>query len=73
MLGVLLTDPKYQRRAAGGMLTDWRLEIAVELKLPAYLDFPPYGHKVYHCCGFRDVDTTILDKSKYAGEGTLMV
>ena len=69
-LNVLLTDPKHQRKGAGRMLVNWGLKIADELKLPAFLDSSPYGHKLYLDSGFEDVDKSVFDSTKYGGQVT---
>ncbi|KIW94951.1 uncharacterized protein Z519_04931 [Cladophialophora bantiana CBS 173.52] len=61
LLDLLQTDPKYQGRGAGGMLIKWGLDIADELRLPAYLESSPAAHNLYQKFGFRDIDKTTLD------------
>ncbi|KAI1334746.1 putative GNAT family acetyltransferase [Xylariaceae sp. FL0016] len=64
-LRLLQTDPEHQRRGAGRMLVEWGIEEAKKLGLVAYLESSPEGHEMYKKCGFRDLELTELDMSKW--------
>ncbi|KAI2618484.1 acyl-CoA N-acyltransferase [Hypoxylon sp. NC1633] len=64
-LHLLHTDPKHQRRGAGGMLVQWGVEEARRLGLIAYLDASEEGHLMYQKHGFRDIELLSLDMSQW--------
>jgi predicted N-acetyltransferase YhbS len=55
-LADLACDPKFQRRGAGTVLTEWGLEKARVQGLPIMLTASPLGRKVYQKLGFRDLE-----------------
>lgn len=61
MLDLLQTEPKHQGRGAGSMLIQWGLDIANKLRLPAYLESSPAGHKLYQKYGFQDIGELVMN------------
>ncbi|EXJ82192.1 hypothetical protein A1O3_06005 [Capronia epimyces CBS 606.96] len=61
ILHTLQTDPKHQRRGAGGLLIEWGLAIADDRHLPVYLESSPMAHSLYLKYGFYDIDQLRLD------------
>ncbi|KIW59092.1 hypothetical protein PV05_03567 [Exophiala xenobiotica] len=61
LLDLLQTDPKYQGRGAGGMLIQWGLDMADQLRIPAYLESSPNAHGLYYKYGFKDIGQFTLD------------
>jgi predicted N-acetyltransferase YhbS len=61
VLDLLQTDPKHQGRGAGSILIRWGLDLADQLRVPAYLESSPAAHKLYVKHGFRDVGQFTMD------------
>lgn len=66
-LKLLHTDPKHQRRGAGGLLIEKILEETGELGLTTYLQATPDGRGLYERKGFKVIDTITYDFSKWGG------
>ncbi|KAI1461881.1 acyl-CoA N-acyltransferase [Annulohypoxylon moriforme] len=64
-LAILHTDPKHQRRGAGGMLVKQVVDEARKLGLVACLQSSPAGHELYKKCGFHDINLLSTDLSKW--------
>lgn len=58
---LLHTDPKYQGRGAGGMLTSLAIEEAARRGLPAYLESSEAAHHLYLKHGFKDLEELVTD------------
>lgn len=54
-LGLLMTDPKFQRRGIGTALLNWGHEIADKKGLPSFLVATPVGHPLYLSVGWKEV------------------
>lgn len=70
VLKFLHTDPKHQKRGAGGMLVKWGVDKAKEMGLPAYLEASTAGKPLYEKHGFETIGECIFDLGKWGGEGT---
>ncbi|KAF1947123.1 acyl-CoA N-acyltransferase [Clathrospora elynae] len=66
-LHMLITDPDFQGRGAGGILLNWGTKKADELGLPMYLESSKMGHRFYQKRGFKDVETFGIDFSPFGG------
>lgn len=62
---LLHTDPKYQGRGAGGILTSRAIEEAAKRGLPAYLESSEAAHRLYLKHGFKDLEELATDFSKW--------
>ncbi|KAH7035222.1 acetyltransferase [Microdochium trichocladiopsis] len=60
-LHLLQTDPKHERRGAGGMLIQDMLKSARELGLPVFLESSAVAHALYLKHGFEDIEKQSLD------------
>ena len=58
---LLHTDPKYQGRGAGGILTSRAIEEAAKRGLPAYLESSEAAHQLYLKHGFKDLEELVTD------------
>lgn len=54
-LGLLMTDPKYQRRGIGTAMLNWGHERADKEKVPMFLIATPVGHGLYQHVGWKDI------------------
>lgn len=68
VLHILVVDPAYQRRGAGGLLLDWGVAEADRLGVFAYLEGTPAGRPLYERYGFRAVKRTEFRLREYAPE-----
>ena len=68
-LDILLTDPRHQRRGAGGMLLKWGVDLADQLNINAYLESSPMAHRLYASHGFEDIDEMVFDMGAWGGSG----
>ncbi|KAF2474432.1 uncharacterized protein BDR25DRAFT_256293 [Lindgomyces ingoldianus] len=66
-LHLLHTDPKFQKRGAGGLLLKWGMDKSNELGFPVYLESTPDGHPFYLKYGFKDIEEFALDISRFGG------
>ncbi|KAK5950195.1 hypothetical protein OHC33_008663 [Knufia fluminis] len=64
-LHILVTDPAYGRRGAGGMLTQWGIDEAKKHNLPCYVESSTVGHELYKRLGFRDLELHSVDLSRF--------
>ncbi|KAJ9494083.1 hypothetical protein H2202_010390 [Exophiala xenobiotica] len=73
VLDLLQTDPQYQGRGAGGMLIQFGLDMADQLRVPAYLESSPNAHGLYYRYEFRDIGQfTLNPKWNYGdADGTI--
>jgi hypothetical protein len=75
VLALLATDPEYERRGAGSLLTKWGCEVADKYKIPCYLEASKKGYPIYKRLGFEEVspegESCILqfDVSRFTGRG----
>lgn len=65
---LLHTDPKYQGRGAGRILTSRAIEEAAHRGLPAYLESSEAAHQLYLKHGFKDLEELVTDFSKWGLE-----
>lgn len=65
---LLHTDPNYQGRGAGGILTSRAIEEAARRGLPAYLESSEAAHQLYLKHGFKDLEELTTDFSKWGLE-----
>ncbi|KAK2745905.1 hypothetical protein FQN57_003518 [Myotisia sp. PD_48] len=76
LLALLCTDPKYERRGAGSLLTNWGLEVAEKYGIEAYVESSKFGLPVYLRRGFGPIPSTErqtadleFDVSQFTGRG----
>lgn len=62
---LLHTDPNYQGRGAGGILTSQAIEEAAKRGLPAYLESSEAAHQLYLKHGFKDLEELVTDFGKW--------
>jgi GNAT superfamily N-acetyltransferase len=70
LLSILVTDPKHQRRGAGGMLVDWGCRIADEKGWICALGASEAGFKMYSSHGFELKEEELLDLAQFGVQGT---
>ncbi|KAM0816152.1 hypothetical protein AB5N19_01953 [Seiridium cardinale] len=63
-LGLICTNPKYQRRGAAKALMVPMLDIADAQGIATYLEATPAGKPVYEKLGFREVDALDFDLNR---------
>jgi hypothetical protein len=61
VLGILATDPKYERRGAATSLIRWGIGHAAAEKMPIWIEATPTGYPLYQKLGWTVVDTQDLD------------
>ena len=64
---LLHTDPKHQRRGAGGLLLKTMTEEADKLGVPVHLEATPEGEPLYVKWGFERTQLVVTDFSKWGG------
>ncbi|KNG90660.1 acetyltransferase, GNAT family [Aspergillus nomiae NRRL 13137] len=75
LLALLATDPRYERRGAASLLTQWGCDVADRLGIECYLEASKKGHPVYKRKGFEEIssqeDKSIIhfDASRFTGRG----
>lgn len=67
---MLHTDPKHQRRGAGGVLVKWGTKKADDLRLPIYLESSAEGYRLYQKHGFEKVESFEVDLTQFGGDNT---
>lgn len=70
VLAILDTDPKDQRRGAGGMLVQWGTDIADKEGIPAYLESSAEGYSLYNKHGFKDIESWDFDLEPWGKSGS---
>jgi len=53
-LGLLMTDPKFQRRGIGSALLQWGAQLADKDRVPSFLIASPVGHPLYRSLGWQE-------------------
>ncbi|OGM49013.1 acetyltransferase [Aspergillus bombycis] len=75
VLALLATDPRYERRGAASLLTQWGCDFADRLGIECYLEASKKGYPVYKRKGFEELssqeDKNIIhfDASRFTGRG----
>lgn len=64
VLALLVCHADWQRRGAGTALTQWGVDQAKRLGLPAYVEASVAGQPVYERCGFKPVDAVVIRKEE---------
>ncbi|KAK2004380.1 acetyltransferase [Colletotrichum falcatum] len=67
-IGILVTDPKHQRRGAGLQLMKPGMQEGVRLGIPVYLESSAAGHHLYTKVGFKDIEERRVDFGKFGVE-----
>ncbi|KAJ6779366.1 hypothetical protein PWT90_04031 [Aphanocladium album] len=57
----------HQRRGAGSIMMDWGVKQADDRGLTSYVQASPEGRRLYEKFGFREVDTHVVDLTKWGG------
>jgi GNAT superfamily N-acetyltransferase len=74
-LGLLMTDPRFQRRGHGTRLLKWGHELADREAVVCFLGATPFGYPLYENLGWRHVGATIVldlkEWVKYAEKGDM--
>jgi GNAT superfamily N-acetyltransferase len=74
-LGLLMTDPAFQRRGIGTALLEWGLALADKERVPCFLLASPFGYPLYRSLGWNVVgEDIVLDLKewvKYAEGGDM--
>ncbi|KAE8372479.1 acyl-CoA N-acyltransferase [Aspergillus bertholletiae] len=75
LLALLATDPRYERRGAASLLTQWGCDFADRLGVECYVESSKKGYPVYKRKGFEDVSSRVdesvihFDASRFTGRG----
>lgn len=75
VLALLATDPRYERRGAASLLTQWGCDFADRLGIVCYVESSKKGYSVYKRKGFEDIssqeDERVIhfDASRFTGRG----
>lgn len=60
VLALLCCHPDWERRGAGTALTQWGVDKAKEMGLPAYVEASVPGQPVYERVGFKPIDAVVM-------------
>ncbi|RAQ50773.1 acetyltransferase [Aspergillus flavus] len=75
LLALLATDPRYERRGAASLLTQWGCDFADRLGIECYVESSKKGYPVYKRKGFEEIssqeDENVIhfDASRFTGRG----
>jgi GNAT superfamily N-acetyltransferase len=68
LMAILVVKPGWQRKGVGQKILEWGLAECDKQGLGVWIDASPVGKGLYEKCGWKQVDTLVMELSKWGGE-----